>query len=104
MARNARNGAIALEKIERLKPDLVTLDIEMPVMGGLEALAEIRKRHRSLTVLMFSSLTDSGAVATLDALAMGASDYVAKPTAVARSRSTCISLYNSAMRLVTLTR
>ena len=75
----AANGRIALAKIPQVHPDLVTLDVEMPEMNGLEALAAIRKSYPKLPVIMFSSLTERGAVITLDALALGASDYVTKP-------------------------
>ncbi|HAC89903.1 MAG TPA: chemotaxis response regulator protein-glutamate methylesterase, partial [Planctomycetaceae bacterium] len=68
----AANGKIALAKIAQLKPDLVTLDIEMPEMDGLETLSEIRKVNKSLPVIMFSTLTERGATATLDALTRGA--------------------------------
>ncbi len=78
----ASNGRIALEKIGQLRPDLITLDIEMPVMNGLETLAEVRKRYPKLPVVMFSTLTERGAAATLDALALGASDYCTKPSSV----------------------
>src|SRR5690348_2008491 len=77
---SAGDGRIALAKISQLHPDLVTLDIEMPVMNGLEALAEIRKAYPKLPVIMFSTLTERGAAATLDALSLGASDYVTKPS------------------------
>lgn len=76
----AANGRIALEKVARLAPDLVTLDIEMPVMDGLETLRELRRIAPRLPVVMFSTLTERAAAATLDALALGASDYVTKPT------------------------
>src|SRR5579863_8747072 len=76
----ASDGRIALAKIPQLKPDLVTLDVEMPVMNGLETLAEIRKVYPKLPVIMFSTLTERGASATLDALALGASDYATKPS------------------------
>jgi two-component system chemotaxis response regulator CheB len=76
----ASDGRIALAKIPALKPDLVTLDIEMPVMNGLETLAEVRKLYPKLPVIMFSTLTERGAGATLDALALGASDYATKPS------------------------
>src|SRR5690349_12892667 len=69
-------------KIEQLRPDLVTLDIEMPVMNGLETLRAIRGLYPRLPVIMFSTLTASGATATLDALSAGASDYVTKPANV----------------------
>jgi len=72
----ARNGQDAIEKVRRLKPDLVTLDIEMPVMGGLEALPEILKAGPA--VLMCSSLTTKGSVEALEALKLGAADVIAK--------------------------
>lgn len=78
----APNGSIALSKMTQLSPDLVTLDIEMPEMGGLEVLVELRKRYRSLPIIMFSALTERGAEITLQALSLGASDYVTKPSQV----------------------
>ena len=77
---SAGDGRIALAKIQQLKPDLITLDIEMPVMDGLETLKELRKTHSRLPVIMFSTLTERGASATLEALSLGASDYVTKPS------------------------
>ena len=76
----AADGKIALVNIERLHPDVVILDVAMPVMDGLTALAEIRQRWPGLPVIMFSTLTTRGAEVTLDALALGASDYVLKPS------------------------
>jgi two-component system chemotaxis response regulator CheB len=78
----APNGRIALQKITQLNPDLITLDIEMPEMDGLATIAEIRKTHPRLPVIMFSTLTQKGAAATLNALSLGASDYVTKPANV----------------------
>ncbi|GAB3861447.1 protein-glutamate methylesterase/protein-glutamine glutaminase [Dactylosporangium cerinum] len=78
----APNGKVALTKIEQLRPDLVTLDIEMPIMDGLETLRAIRALYVRLPVIMFSTLTAAGATATLDALSAGASDYVTKPANV----------------------
>ena len=78
----AANGRIALRKIPEVNPDLVTLDIEMPEMDGLETLGAIRKTNPRLPVIMFSTLTERGAAVTLDALSMGASDYVTKPSNV----------------------
>ncbi len=78
----AANGRLALSKIAQLNPDLVTLDIEMPELDGLQTLVELRKTHRRLPVIMFSTLTERAASATLDALARGASDYVTKPSNV----------------------
>jgi two-component system, chemotaxis family, protein-glutamate methylesterase/glutaminase len=77
----ATDGVGGLEAIERLKPHLVLLDIEMPRMDGLETLAEIRGRKLPVKVIMCSTLTRRGAGITLEALARGAADYVAKPTA-----------------------
>lgn len=76
----ARDGLDAIEKVDELLPDVVTLDVEMPRLDGLGALAEIRPRHPRLPVIMFSTLTERGAAATLEALSRGASDYVCKPS------------------------
>ncbi|GAB5514183.1 protein-glutamate methylesterase/protein-glutamine glutaminase [Rhodopirellula baltica] len=78
----APNGKIALAKIPTLKPDVVTLDIEMPEMDGLQTLTELRKVDKKLPVIMFSTLTQRGAEGTLDALERGANDYVGKPANV----------------------
>lgn len=77
VAATARNGSEALEKIQEHKPDIVTLDIEMPVMDGLTALEKIMK-DMPLPVLMVSSLTTEGAKATLDAMNLGAVDFIPK--------------------------
>jgi two-component system, chemotaxis family, protein-glutamate methylesterase/glutaminase len=76
----ASNGRLALAKIDELSPDIVTLDVEMPVLDGLATLRELRRRRPTLPVIMFSMLTAAGATSTLDALAAGASDYVTKPS------------------------
>jgi two-component system chemotaxis response regulator CheB len=78
----AANGRIALAKLDHVAPDIVTLDVEMPVMDGLETLRELRKRRPDLPVIMFSTVTERGATITLDALAAGADDYVTKPANV----------------------
>ena len=79
----AANGKIALQKIAQLSPDLITLDIEMPEMDGIQTLKEIRKTYPRLPVIMFSALTERGASDTLEALHHGASDYVTKPASAA---------------------
>jgi two-component system chemotaxis response regulator CheB len=80
VAGTASDGRLALAKIGQLKPDIITLDVEMPNMSGLETIKEIRKLHPKLPIIMFSTLTERGATTTLDALALGASDYVTKPS------------------------
>lgn len=78
----AIDGNFGLKKIEELDPQVVTLDLEMPGMGGLDMLKEIMRRHR-LPVIVVSSHSTSGAAVTLKALALGAFDFVAKPHDVA---------------------
>ena len=76
----ASNGRLALAKLHTLRPDMILLDIEMPELNGLEAIPEIRKFLPHTPIIMFSTLTERGAESTLDALALGASDFVAKPS------------------------
>ncbi len=78
----APSGEIALARIPQVNPDVITLDIEMPGWDGLETLRRLRKLYPRLPVIMFSTLTERGASATLDALALGANDYVTKPANV----------------------
>lgn len=78
----AVNGRASLQKIEQLKPDLVTMDVEMPEVDGIEGVRRIRAAGHKVPIIMFSTLTERGAAATLDALSAGASDYVAKPANV----------------------
>lgn len=77
----AANGRIALQRVNQVSPDVITLDMEMPEMGGIEMVRELRKTHPRIPVIMLSALTVRGAEATFDALQAGASDYVAKPSA-----------------------
>jgi two-component system chemotaxis response regulator CheB len=76
----AQDGLVALEKIELLKPDIISLDLAMPNMDGLTMLREMNARGISVPVIMFSTLTHHGAKETIEGLALGASDYVTKPT------------------------
>ena len=78
----AVNGKVAVAKFDQLRPDLVTMDIEMPEMNGIEAVRAIRAKPSRVPIVMFSTLTERGATATLDALAAGANDYVTKPANV----------------------
>ena len=77
----AENGAEAVDNVAATSPDIIVMDVEMPVMDGVEATREIRKRFPSLPIVMFSSLTSRGAEASLDALSAGANDVVVKPAA-----------------------
>lgn len=79
VAGTAADGSSALSSISLIRPDLILLDVEMPVMDGLVTLREMRHRGHKMPVIMCSSLTQSGAKVTIEALASGASDYVAKP-------------------------
>ncbi|MCA9122145.1 MAG: chemotaxis response regulator protein-glutamate methylesterase [Planctomycetaceae bacterium] len=76
----AANGKIALEKLETLCPDLLTLDIEMPELDGLGVLRELRQRHSSVGVILLSAFTGAGARMTTTGLGLGAFDFVLKPT------------------------
>lgn len=74
----ASSGELALQQLDQLNPDVVTLDVEMPGIGGLETLTRLRRRRPGLRIIMVSSLTQSGAAVTIDALSRGADDYIAK--------------------------
>jgi two-component system chemotaxis response regulator CheB len=74
----AANGLIALQRIPQFNPDVLTLDIEMPEMDGLETLRHVRREYPQVRVIMFSTLTNRGAAITLEALTLGADDYVTK--------------------------
>jgi len=81
IAATASSGQEGLATFERIHPDLVLLDIEMPGMNGLEVLSAIRRQNRRVPVIMCSTLTSRGARITIEALARGATDYVTKPGA-----------------------
>ena len=83
----ASNGKIALDKIPQVNPDIIILDLDMPEMGGLETLQHIRKIDRHLPVIVFSTRTERGAKVTLEALSMGATDYVTKPSTLSGGMS-----------------
>ena len=75
----ARNGREALEKIFTLRPDVVTLDVNLPILDGLAVLQEIMKKQPT-RVIMLSAYTQQGAAATITALELGAVDFISKPS------------------------
>ncbi len=81
----AMDGELGLKKITELRPNVVTLDLDMPRMDGIEMLRQITRKHR-VPVIVVSSQTDRGATLTLKALALGAFDFVAKPQDAAVGR------------------
>src|SRR5207302_2030740 len=78
LAGDAASGAEALQRIAGARPDVVTLDVDMPGMDGLATLRELLRRHPRLPVIMLSALTHKGVDTTLDALAIGAVDFIDK--------------------------
>lgn len=80
VAGSAADGKAGVEKAEALEPDVIVLDIDMPIMGGIEALGLLRQKLPNTPVIIFSSLSHAGAAITLDALAAGAADYSTKPS------------------------
>ncbi|MFK8024017.1 MAG: chemotaxis response regulator protein-glutamate methylesterase [Ilumatobacter sp.] len=87
VASTAADGRAGVQKAKALSPDLIVLDVEMPVMNGLEALREIRVFDKKTPIIMFSTLTGQGANVTLDALSAGASDYATKPSTTSGAAS-----------------
>jgi len=81
VATTAPNGRVALDALKHMPIDVVLLDIEMPELDGLSALPKILSQYPATRVIMASSLTQSGAEVTMQALALGAADYIAKPAA-----------------------
>lgn len=97
---SAANGKEAIEQVAKLKPDVVTMDIEMPVMDGITAVRRIMSAN-PLPILMFSSLTHEGAQATLDALEAGAVDFLPKRFEdIAKDREQAKLLLRSRIRAV----
>ena len=80
IAEKAMNGAFALQKIPRVEPDVICLDLEMPEMNGIEFLKERKKRGISIPVIILSSIAEKGAAITMEALSLGASDFIQKPS------------------------
>lgn len=80
VAGKAMNGSFAIDKIPLVKPDVIVLDIEMPVMNGVEFLKERKKRGIDIPVIILSSIAREGAAVTMECLALGASDFITKPS------------------------
>jgi len=80
VAEKAMNGLFALQKIPRVDPDVICLDLEMPEMNGIEFLKERKKRGIKIPVVILSSVAAKGAEITMEALSLGASDFVQKPS------------------------
>lgn len=76
----ARNGQDMLNKLSKLKPDVITLDVEMPVMDGITALREMKKNKLNIPVIMLSSVSQSGTALTMECLEAGAFDFIPKPS------------------------
>lgn len=91
----AANGKIALSRIDALRPDLITLDIEMPEMNGIEVLQALRAAGSDVGAIVLSSLTRRGSEMTIRALELGAFDFVTKP----EGRSSALSMENLRSRL-----
>ena len=98
----ASNGIDALEKIQSLEPDLVTLDIEMPKMSGIQVLEELRKCTHRPKILMVSSLTSRDAEMTHQAIRLGADDFMLKPKDIPHVREIGDELVSKIKHLVTL--
>ncbi|MDO5672832.1 MAG: chemotaxis response regulator protein-glutamate methylesterase [Actinomycetaceae bacterium] len=96
----AANGKIALTKVAQLRPDAITMDIEMPEMDGITAVRELRKSGCKAPIIMFSTLTARGATATLDALSAGATDYVTKPANVGSVQQAMASVREQLVPLI----
>ena len=80
VADKAMNGIFALQKIPRCNPDVIVLDIEMPEMNGIEFLKERKRLALEIPVIILSSLALDGAAITMEALALGAADFITKPS------------------------
>jgi two-component system chemotaxis response regulator CheB len=80
VADKAMHGRFALDKIPRVNPDIIVLDLEMPEMNGIEFLKERKKRGITIPVVILSSIARRGAEITMEALSLGASDFIQKPS------------------------
>jgi two-component system, chemotaxis family, protein-glutamate methylesterase/glutaminase len=76
----ARNGQDMLDKISKYNPNVVTLDVEMPIMDGITALKELKRKNYNIPVIMLSSVSQRGTALTMDCLESGAFDFISKPS------------------------
>jgi len=87
----AENGEVSVQKYEELRPDLVTMDITMPEMNGIEAVKSIKKNHPDATIIMCSAMGQQSMV--LDAIRAGAKDFLVKPFTKERIEEALIKLF-----------
>jgi two-component system chemotaxis response regulator CheB len=97
----ACNGQEAVDNFATSKADIIIMDVEMPILDGIDATRAIRRLNRSIPILMFSSLTSNGAEATLDALSAGANDVVVKPSAAGHISQAMAQLANDLIPKIT---
>jgi two-component system chemotaxis response regulator CheB len=96
----ARDGQHAIAQVKALEPDVVVLDVEMPILDGLATLPKLLEVRPHLPVVMYSTLTERGASATLEALARGAVDYATKPTMVSNQEEAAALIRRDLVTLV----
>jgi two-component system chemotaxis response regulator CheB len=80
IAEKAMNGVFALQKIPRVEPDVICLDLEMPEMNGIEFLKQRKTLGIDIPVIILSSVAEKGAAITMEALSLGACDFIQKPS------------------------
>ncbi|WP_139904146.1 protein-glutamate methylesterase/protein-glutamine glutaminase [Clostridium thermarum] len=76
----ARNGEDLLSKVQKVQPDVITLDVEMPIMGGIQALQELKRRNIDIPVIVLSSVSSRDTSSTMECLEAGAFDFISKPS------------------------
>lgn len=96
----ARNGKECVEQLPIAKPEALVLDVEMPVLGGIETVKAIRGNKQTLPIIMFSALTSRGAEATFDAIQAGANSFATKPTSTGHIEGAIKEVKNSLIPLI----
>lgn len=99
IADKAMNGRFALQKLDRVMPDVIVLDLEMPEMNGIEFLRELKKQNIKIPVVILSSIAKEGAKVTMDCLELGACDFITKPSGSESANLTTVSETLSKMLL-----